>query len=91
MGAGHAGGPGEQAVLLLAGLADLAAEALGSAANTVRALLGRSDMPDLAADAKQDLTARGRLVVDRYAAVPPAYLEVLAQHAVARRTSGIDG
>ncbi|MEV0445495.1 polyprenyl synthetase [Streptomyces spectabilis] len=86
----EAGRPGrldEQAVLLVAGLADLAVSTLGSALGTVRGLLRRSDAADLAAQAEHDLTARGRLVLDRYAVVPPAHLEVLAQHALARRAA----
>ncbi|GHE64675.1 hypothetical protein GCM10018785_37080 [Streptomyces longispororuber] len=85
---GRYGGPEEQAVLLVAGLADLAVSALGSAAGTVRGLLRRSDTAELAAEAERDLRARGRLVLDRYAAVPPAHLEVLARHATARRAAG---
>jgi hypothetical protein len=82
---GHGGGCDQQAVLLVAGLADLAVSTMGSAVGMVRGLLRRSDAAELAADAERDLVARGRLVVDRYAAVPPAHLEVLARHALARR------
>ncbi|MGW8330668.1 polyprenyl synthetase [Streptomyces sp. NPDC055897] len=82
---GRRGGLDEQAVLLAAGLADLAVSTLGSAVGVVRGLLRRSDAAELAADAEHDLVARGRLVLDRYAAVPPAHLEVLARHARARR------
>jgi hypothetical protein len=77
--------PDEQALLLVAGLADLAVSTLGSALGAVRGLLRRSDTADLVADAERDLVARGRLAVDRYAALPPAHLEVLARHVVARR------
>ena len=42
---------------------------------------------ELAAEAEHELTARGRLVLDRYAAPPPAHLELLARHVVARRAS----
>ncbi|WP_418960325.1 polyprenyl synthetase [Streptomyces tritici] len=84
-GAERRQGVDEQAVLLVAGLADLAVSTLGSALGTVRGLLRRSDAAQLAADAEQDLMARGRLALDRYAAVPPAHLEVLAQHVLARR------
>ncbi|MQY12841.1 hypothetical protein SRB5_29800 [Streptomyces sp. RB5] len=80
-------GPDERAVLLLAGLADLAVDALGSAAGTVRQLLRRSDGPELASDAQQDLMARGRIALDRVGAPPPAHLEVLAQHVLARRAA----
>lgn len=80
----------EQAVLLVAGLADLAASTLGSALGTVRGLLRRSDTAQLVEDAEQDLRARGRLALDRYAAVPPAHLEVLAQHVLSRRGASAD-
>lgn len=74
-----------QALLLAAGLADLAVSTLGSALGTVRGLLRRSDAAELASEAEHDLMARGRLLLDRYAAAPPAHLEVLARHALARR------
>ncbi len=72
-------------MLLVAGLADLAVSTLSSALGTVRGLLRRSDTAELAAEAEQDLIARGRLVLDQYAAAPPAHLEVLARHATARQ------
>ncbi|MFD7715009.1 polyprenyl synthetase [Streptomyces sp. NPDC059814] len=78
-------GPDGQAVLLMAGLADLAVSTLGSALGTVRGLLRRSDAAELVAEAERDLTARGRLVLDRYAAVPPAHLETLARRALDRQ------
>ncbi|KUN20234.1 polyprenyl synthetase [Streptomyces antibioticus] len=78
----------EQALLLVAGLADLAVSTLGSAVGTVRGLLRRSDAAALAAQAEQDLAARGRLVLDRYAAVPPAHLEILARQSLARKSAG---
>ncbi|MGW3174405.1 polyprenyl synthetase [Streptomyces sp. NPDC001153] len=87
---GRRGGLDEQAVLLVAGLADLAVSTLGSAMGAVRRLLRRSDAAELAAQAEHDLAARGRLVLDRYAAVPPAHLEVLARHALARKTAADD-
>lgn len=73
------------AVLLVAGLADLAASTLGSALGTVRGLLRRSDTAHLVEEAEHELRARGRLALDRYATVPPAHLEVLAQHVLDRR------
>ncbi|MER5563922.1 MULTISPECIES: polyprenyl synthetase [unclassified Streptomyces] len=87
--AGRRGGLEEHALLCAAGLADLAVSTLGSALGVVRGLLRRSDAADLAADAENELLARGRLVRDRYAAVPPAHLEVLAQHALARRAGDV--
>ncbi|MFB6550525.1 polyprenyl synthetase [Streptomyces sp. NPDC056405] len=76
-----------QAVLLVAGLADLAVSTIGSAVGGLRGLLGRSDTADLVREAEQDLQARGRLALDRCAKVPPAHLEVLAQHVRARRAA----
>lgn len=72
---------------MVTGLADLAVGLVGSAVGTVRGLLRRADAAELAAEAQDDLMARGRLVLDRYAAVPPAHLEILARHALARRAA----
>ncbi|MFF1298056.1 MULTISPECIES: polyprenyl synthetase [unclassified Streptomyces] len=77
-----------QALLLAAGLADLAVSTVGSVLGTVRGLLRRSDAAELAADTENELAARGRLVLDRYAAVPPAHLEILARRALARKAAG---
>ncbi|MFI7087937.1 polyprenyl synthetase [Streptomyces anulatus] len=92
--AGRDEGLDERVVLLVAGAADLAVSAVGSALGAVgstlgavRGLLRRSDAAELAAEAEHELTARGRLVLDRYAAPPPAHLELLARHVVARRAS----
>ncbi|MFD3730444.1 polyprenyl synthetase [Streptomyces sp. NPDC058632] len=85
--AGRRDGLDEQAVLLMAGLADLAVSTLGSALGTVRGLLRRSDTAELAAEAENELMARGRLALDRYTAIPPAHLEILARHALARKTA----
>ncbi|MEU9126133.1 polyprenyl synthetase [Streptomyces sp. NPDC048506] len=79
----------DRAVLLVAGLADLAVSAIGAAAGTLQGLLRRADGPDLARDAEQDLMARGRLALDRYAAAP-AHLEILAQHVLARQAASGD-
>lgn len=85
--AGRRGGLDGQALLLAAGLADLAVSTVGSALGTVRGLLRRSDAEELAAEAEHELVARGRLVLDRYAAVPPAHLEILAQRVLARKAA----
>ncbi|WP_306334702.1 polyprenyl synthetase [Streptomyces sp. KL118A] len=77
----------ERAVLLVAGLADLAVSTVGSALDTVRGALHRSDTAELAAEAEHDLLARGRLALDRYAAPPPAHLEILARRALARQAA----
>ncbi|MEU0098632.1 polyprenyl synthetase [Streptomyces sp. NPDC006267] len=81
------GGPDERVVLLVMGAADLAVSAVGTALGAVRGLLRRSDAAELAAEAEHELMARGRLVLDRYAAPPPAHLELLARQAVARRAA----
>lgn len=82
---GRRAGLDEQAVLLAAGLADLAASTLGSALGMARGLLRRSDAAELAAQAEQELIARGRLMLDRHASVPPAHLEVLARHVLTQK------
>ncbi|MGW8066296.1 polyprenyl synthetase [Streptomyces ziwulingensis] len=84
---GRGQGPDGQALLVVAGLADLAVSTLGTAAGAVRGLLRRSDTADLVREAEQDLQARGRLALDRCTNVPPAHLEVLARHALARRAA----
>ncbi|MFJ3704329.1 MULTISPECIES: polyprenyl synthetase [Streptomyces] len=80
-------GPDGRAVLLVAGLADLAVTTAGSVLGTVRGLLRRSDTAELAAEAEHDLIARGRLVLGRWSTAPPAHLEVLAREALARRAA----
>ncbi|MES5823846.1 polyprenyl synthetase [Streptomyces sp. RG80] len=85
--AGRRGGLDERAVLLVAGLADLAVSTAGSVLGTVRGLFRRSDAAELATAAERDLMARGRLVMDRYTAAPPPHLEVLARHAMARKAA----
>ncbi|MGW7198170.1 polyprenyl synthetase [Streptomyces chryseus] len=85
------GGPRHSdAVLLAAGMADLAAGALGSVVGGLRGLLRRSDAAGLAGEGQQEIKARGRLVLDRCASGPPAHLEVLARHVTARRRGAAD-
>ncbi|WP_411079571.1 hypothetical protein [Streptomyces sp. cmx-18-6] len=88
---GGFGRPDQHAVLLAAGLADLAVSTVGAALTSVRGLLRRSDAAGLAAEAEQDLMARGRIALDRYTTAPPAHLEVLARHVVAQRGGDGDG
>ncbi|GHA95826.1 hypothetical protein GCM10010346_17960 [Streptomyces chryseus] len=78
------------AVLLAAGMADLAAGAPGSVLGGLRGLLRRSDVADPAGEGQQEIKARGRLVLDRYASGPPAHLEVLARQVTARRSGAAD-
>lgn len=79
------GSRGTDAVLLAAGLADLALSRVGPVLGRVRGLLRRSDLVGLAGAAESDLKARGRLALDRNALLPPAHLEILAQQVLARR------
>ncbi|MDQ0753864.1 hypothetical protein QF034_008095 [Streptomyces africanus] len=85
--AGRRDGLDEQAVLLVAGLADLTVSTVGSVMGTLRGLLRRSDTAELAVQAESELMARGRLALDRYASAPPAHLEILARHAQVRRAA----
>lgn len=87
---GRRHGPEQRAVLVAAGLADLTLSGLRTAVGGLRGLLRRSDGAELAGEVEQDLAARGRLVLDRYAAAPPAHLEVLARHVEARRAESGD-
>ncbi|GAA5094198.1 hypothetical protein [Nocardia iowensis] len=80
----------EDAVLLAAGLADLALSRVGPVVGRAWGLLRRSDLTGLAGEARSDLEARGRLALDRGAFLPPAHLEILAQHVAARRTGSGD-
>lgn len=82
----HSGsGLDEQAVLLMAGLADLVVSTISSTVGTAQQLLRRSDGAEIARDALQDLMSRGRIALDRYAPAPAAHLETLARHALARQ------
>ncbi|MFD3538493.1 polyprenyl synthetase [Streptomyces sp. NPDC058662] len=80
-------GPGlaEDAVALVAGLADLAFSGLSSAVGGVSGLLRRADLGELLADGQEETKARGRLLLDRHAAAAPAHLEVLARAVAERR------
>ncbi|MCZ4125934.1 polyprenyl synthetase [Streptomyces sp. H39-S7] len=79
-------GPGlaEDAVALVAGLADLAFSGLSSAVGGVSGLLRRADIAELLADGQEETKARGRLLLDRHAAPAPAHLEILARTVTAR-------
>ncbi|MDX3697940.1 polyprenyl synthetase [Streptomyces europaeiscabiei] len=81
---GHEPGLAEDAVALVAGLADLAVCGLSSAVGGVSGLLRRADLGDLLVDGKEETKARGRLLLDRHAAVAPAHMEVLARTVTAR-------
>ncbi|MFE6228995.1 MULTISPECIES: hypothetical protein [unclassified Streptomyces] len=84
--------PDGQALLLAAGVADLVVGAVGTAAGTLRSLLGRADAGDIAQDAAADLRARGRIALDRLTPSGDgtgglAHMEVLAREAAARRAA----
>ncbi|MGW7437208.1 polyprenyl synthetase [Streptomyces sp. NPDC054849] len=74
----------EDAVALVAGLADLAFSGLSSAVGGVSGLLRRADLGELLADGHEETKARGRLLLDRHAATAPAHMEVLARTVTAR-------
>ncbi|MEV4236198.1 MULTISPECIES: hypothetical protein [unclassified Nocardia] len=86
----HPGSRGEDAVLLAAGLAELTLSRIGPMVGRMWGLLRRSDLVALAGAADADLKARGRLALDRYATIPPAHLEILAQRVAARRATPRD-
>ncbi|MFE5795986.1 hypothetical protein ACFQ8C_25890 [Streptomyces sp. NPDC056503] len=84
--------PDEKALLMAAGLADLVVDTIGTAAGSLRSLLGRADSADIAQDAAADLRARGRLALDRLAADRDGprslpHMELLAREAAARRAA----
>ncbi|MGY1503384.1 polyprenyl synthetase [Streptomyces sp. QTS52] len=74
----------EDTVALVAGLADLAVCGVSSALGSIGGLLRRADLGDLLADGQEETKARGRLLLDRHGASPPAHLEVLARTVTAR-------
>lgn len=85
----RAGSAARDAVRLLAGLADLGLEAAEGAVRRARGVLGRADLPDLAADLRREVQAHGDVVLDRAAPPAQAHMEALARRAAARaETSG---
>lgn len=88
---GRKPGPTEDAVALVAGLADLAISGLSSTVGGVSGLLRRADLGDLLAEGQEETKARGRLLLDRHAAPPPAHMEVLARTVTARSSQAGSG
>ncbi|MFD4986608.1 polyprenyl synthetase [Streptomyces sp. NPDC058374] len=80
----------QRAVLVAAGLADVAVSGVGALFGAARGLLGRSDLAELAGEAEADLAARGKLALDRRTGAAPAHLEVLARRVVARQAAAGD-
>lgn len=81
---------GAEAAYLVAGAVDLAVSGAASALRGVRAILGRSDLVEMAQDGEEDLKVRGRLAVQRYTAVPEPHLELLARRAAVRLNASDD-
>ncbi|MFC3454075.1 hypothetical protein [Amycolatopsis speibonae] len=79
-----------EAMLLVAGVADMALSGVGSALTGLQSLLKRSDTADLAHEGHQQIKARGRLALARYAAVAPSHLELLARRIAAQREPHLD-
>jgi hypothetical protein len=77
-----------EAVLVVAGVADLALSGIGAAFRGVRGLLRRSDLAELAQDGQEEMKTRGRLALQRYACVPEPHLELLARRVAARLGQG---
>lgn len=69
------------AMLIAAGVADVAYSGVRSLLGSARGLLDRSDKSALAGDGTDELRARGHLALARLSPSKPAYLEVLARHA----------
>ncbi|WP_405943429.1 polyprenyl synthetase [Streptomyces sp. NBC_00932] len=80
----------DSAAYLVAGAVDLAVSGAASALRGVRAILGRSDLVEMAQDGEEDLKVRGRLAVQRYTAVPEPHLELLARRAAVRLDASDD-
>ncbi|MEV4685723.1 polyprenyl synthetase [Streptomyces kurssanovii] len=88
-GTGHERGQEtNDVVLLAAGVADLAVSTVSGALSAFRGLLRRADVAELADEGRQDIKARGRLALDRYAATSPPHMELLARHVTAVRGRG---
>ncbi|MFL6113567.1 MAG: polyprenyl synthetase [Catenulispora sp.] len=84
-----AGRVGRDVITVLAGIADLGLETAESLLGRARGLLGRSDLPDLAVDVRDDLRARGDVVLGRFTPAAEPHLEALARRAnAARATAG---
>jgi hypothetical protein len=84
------GSVARDAIRLVAGLADLGLEAAEGAVRRARGVLGRSDLPEMAADLHREVKAHGDVVLDRVAPPAQAHMEALARRAAAARekTSG---
>ncbi|MER6912790.1 hypothetical protein ABT354_14070 [Streptomyces sp. NPDC000594] len=82
----RAGLGSEETVLLMAGAVDMVLEQAEGALRRARSLLSRSDLTELAADARRDLVARGRHSGLRTSLVTPGepHLEQLARRAAER-------
>ncbi|WP_093804234.1 hypothetical protein [Streptomyces sp. Wb2n-11] len=81
---GAKAGRESDAVLIAAGVADLALSGIAAALRGARGLLGRSDLAELAQDGQTEMKERGRLAMQRYTSVPEPHMELLARRVAAR-------
>ncbi|SHJ67355.1 hypothetical protein SAMN05421803_108114 [Nocardiopsis flavescens] len=81
---GAEGGRVGDPVLIAAGAADLVIEGIGTALRRTGALLGRSDLAELARDGREELRQRGILALRRYSPTPESHMELLARRAASR-------
>lgn len=79
------GSVARDAARLVAGLADLGLEAAEGALRRARAVLGRSDLPEMACDLHREVKAHGDVVLDRVAPPAEAHMEALARRVAAAR------
>lgn len=73
-----------------AGAVDLGLEQAEGLLRRMRGLLGRSDLPGLAADGQEELRARGELLLGRFAPASESHLEAVARRAAAVRRPAPD-
>jgi hypothetical protein len=85
-GAGR-GGRDQEALLLVAGLADAALGGAQAVLRRAREVTRRSDLAELARDGQEEMKARGRIALRRLGPGPEAHLELLARRVVAARAA----
>jgi hypothetical protein len=78
----------EQAILLAAGLAELALDNAVSAAKSVFSIMRRRDLREMVTEGHDDLVTRGELALNRHVQTPVPHMELLARHAVAQHRGG---
>jgi hypothetical protein len=78
----------EQAILLAAGVAELALDNAVSAVKGSFRVMRRRDLRELVTESHQDLVARGELALNRHVQTPVPHMELLARYAVAQHRGG---